>query len=130
VAAVASARVRWVADAANAALAHDDAWAGFTGLLLQMAERHAGDLIHGTALAEAGGSPELDEARAAAHDALAALMERAQAQGAMRPDATVEDVRVLFRGVTAEMDPASRHDRAAWRRWAAMFAGAFRAGGA
>jgi AcrR family transcriptional regulator len=130
VAAVAGARVRWVADAATEALGRDDAWGAFTDLLTQVAERHAGDLIHSTALADATGSAELDAARAAAHDALTALMDRAKAKGAMRADATVEDVRVLFRGVTAEMDPELRHDLAAWRRWAALFACALRAEGA
>jgi AcrR family transcriptional regulator len=128
VAAVASARVRWVADTATAALERDDAWAAFTELLASVAERHATDLIHEAALAEATGSKELDEARASAHDAMQALMERAKAEGSMRTDATVDDVRVLFRGVTSALPADERHDPARWRRWAAMFAAALRAG--
>jgi AcrR family transcriptional regulator len=130
VAAVASARVRWVAEAATAALERADPWAAFTDLLIQMAERHAGDLMHATALADATGSRELDDARASAHHALEALMDRAKAEGTMRADATVEDLRVLFRGVTAAVADDERHDVQRWRRWASMFAGALRAEGA
>ena len=127
VAAVASARVRWVADAATAALERDDAWAAFTDLLVQIAQRHATDLIHETALSEATGSRELDEARASAHHAMEALMDRAKAEGSMRVDATTEDVRVLFRGVTAALPAGERHDVERWRRWATMFAAALSA---
>lgn len=127
ISAVASERVRWVADAATSALAQPDAWVAFAHLLVQIAERHATDLIHAAALANLTGSRELDQARARAHDALDALMVRAKQQGAMRADATTEDVRMLFKGTTAAMSDAERHDVERWRRWAAMFAAALRA---
>jgi AcrR family transcriptional regulator len=125
--AVMSEPVRWVAGAATDALAEPDAWAAFAGLMAQIAERHATDLPHAAALGSASGSRELDEARARAREALDALMDRAKAQGAMRSDATAEDVGVLFKGVTAAMPAEQRHDVERWRRWAAMFTAALRA---
>jgi AcrR family transcriptional regulator len=125
--AVASEPVRWVADAAADALARPDAWVAFGELMVQIAERHAKDLLHAAALASASGSRELDEARARARKALDALMDRAKEQGAMRADATAEDIGVLFRGVTAAMPGEQRHDAERWRRWAEMFTAALRA---
>jgi AcrR family transcriptional regulator len=127
IAAVASAPVRWVADAATGALAQPDAWAAFADLLGEIAERHATDLIHAAALANDTCSSDIEEARARAKEALGALMDRAKQQGTMRPDATPEDVRVLFKGVTAAMPQDQRHDVERWRRWAAMFTAALRA---
>ena len=127
VSAVAGERVRWVADAATAALERPDAWAAFSELITQMAERHATDLIHAAALANDTCSSDMEEARARAKEALGALMDRAKQQGTMRPDATPEDVRVLFKGVTAAMPQDQRHDVERWRRWAAMFTAALRA---
>jgi hypothetical protein len=69
----------------------------------------------------------LDEARAAANAALRQLMEKAKAQGSMRADATPQDLRVLFSGVTHAMGDDERHDVAAWTRWAVLFAAALRA---
>jgi hypothetical protein len=45
----------------------------------------------------------------------------------MRPDATPDDIRVMFKGVTAAMTDAERRDIEVWRRWAELFVNAFRA---
>jgi hypothetical protein len=45
----------------------------------------------------------------------------------MRADATPEDIRLLFHGVTYAIAEDERHDLAAWTRWADLFANAFRA---
>jgi AcrR family transcriptional regulator len=127
IAAVACERVSWVAEAAREALAGADAWRAFCDLLDKMAVRNAGDAIHFDALTHAGNSPDLERARADANAAITALMDRAKAQGAMRADATADDLRVLFKGVTAALPAGRRHDAGEWRRWARMFASALRA---
>ena len=127
ISAVASERVRWLAESAVAALDRDDAWAAFRELLLEIAERHASDLTQTAALARATGSRELDEARAAAREALGALMDRCKAEGSMRADASPADVHALFIGVGTTMSPQERHDVERWRRWAEIFAAALRA---
>jgi hypothetical protein len=54
-------------------------------------------------------------------------MDRAVEQGFMRADATPEDIRTLFHGVTHAMSEEERRDVAVWTRWAELFANAFRA---
>jgi AcrR family transcriptional regulator len=128
IAAIACDRVRWVEQRVDEALSEDDAWAAFERLLDDLAHRHATDQISLAALAHDTGAPALAEARACANAALARLMDRAKEQGTMRADATPEDVRVLFHGVTHAIDDAGRRDLATWMRWSALFANALRAG--
>jgi AcrR family transcriptional regulator len=128
IAAIACDRVRWVEELVTRALEQPDAWTAFKDLLADLAHRHATDLIHLEGLARDTDAPLLAEARAAANSALRRLMDRAKAQGAMRADATPEDIRLLFHGVTHGMTEAQRRDVAAWARWADIFATALRAG--
>jgi AcrR family transcriptional regulator len=127
IAAIACDRVGWVEDRVTHALEQEDAWAAFKGLLVDLAVRHATDLTHLQALARQTDAPLLTEARAAANAALRRLMEKAKAQGAMRADATPEDIRALFHGVTHSMTEDERHDVAVWARWADLFANALAA---
>ena len=59
--------------------------------------------------------------------ALRELMDRAIAQGAMRPDAEPADLKVLLSGVAGSLTGAQERDPAVWRRYAQMVADAFRA---
>jgi AcrR family transcriptional regulator len=127
IAAIACDRVRWVEDLVSRALEQPDAWAAFEDLLADLAHRHATDLTHLEALARETDSPLLADARAAANAALRRLMEAAKAQGAMRADATPDDIRTLFHGVTHAMTEHDRRDAAVWARWAELFANALRA---
>jgi AcrR family transcriptional regulator len=126
IAAIACDRVRWIEDLVTKALEQPEAWTAFKDLLVDLAHRHATDLTHLGGLARQTDAPLLAEARAAANVALRRLMEKAKAQGAMRADATPEDIRLLFHGVTHAMTEAERHDVAAWIRWAELFANALR----
>jgi AcrR family transcriptional regulator len=114
---------------AEEAAGRDDAWEAFRELLERIAERQAGDSTIAEAIALDLRLPELVRARAASLDAVGALMRRAQDQGAMRPDVTVEDVRVLFAGVARFLRADGRRDAGAWRRYAALIADGLRAGG-
>jgi AcrR family transcriptional regulator len=127
IAAIVCDRVRWVEELATEALEQPDAWAAFKELLVDLAHRHATDLTHLEGLARHTDAPLLTEARAAANAALRKLMEKAKRQGAMRADATPEDLRLLFHGVTHAMTEDERRDIAAWTRWAELFANALAA---
>jgi AcrR family transcriptional regulator len=127
IAAIACDRVGWVEDLVNRALEQPDAWIAFRDLLADLAHRHATDLTHVEALARQSDAPLLAKARKRANAALRKLMKRAKEQGAMRADATPEDIRTLFHGVTQAMTYEERHDVEAWARWAELFANAFRA---
>jgi AcrR family transcriptional regulator len=127
IAAIACDRVRWIEGLVAQALERPDAWTAFKDLLVDLAHRHATDLTHLEGLARDTDAPLLSEARAAANSALRRLMEAAKAQGAMRADATPEDIRMLFHGVTHAMTADERHDVRVWARWAELFANALRA---
>jgi AcrR family transcriptional regulator len=127
IAAIANDRLRWVEDLVTQALEQPDAWAAFKDLLADLAHRHATDLTHLEALARHTDAPLLVEARRATNAALRRLMEKAKAEGAMRADATPEDIRTLFHGVTHAMSEKERRDVDAWARWAELFANALRA---
>jgi hypothetical protein len=45
----------------------------------------------------------------------------------MRADATPDDLRVLFHGVTLSLAVEERRDVAVWTRWAVLFAAALSA---
>jgi AcrR family transcriptional regulator len=126
IAAIACDRVRWVEELVTEALERPDAWAAFKELLADLAHRHATDLIHLEALAHDSDAPLLTAARRDTNAALRRLMAKAKQQGEMRADATPDDIRTLFHGVTHALSEKKRHDVELWARWAELFAGAFR----
>ena len=127
IAAIACDRVRGVEALVTEALEQPDAWAAFERLLADLARQHATDLTHLEALSRNTDSQQLSAARNATNAAFRKLMKNAKRQGAMRADATPEDVRTLFHGVTHAMTEEQRRDLDAWERWAGLFANAFRA---
>jgi len=127
VAAVASERIRWFEREARAAAEQDDAWEAFRGFMERVADAHCVDRGMFTTLSQANELPELLEARAAAMNAVGALMERAIAQGTMRADAQPADLKVLLGGVARSLLAAQERDPAAWRRYVGLVAEALRA---
>jgi AcrR family transcriptional regulator len=127
IAAIACEPVRWVEQLVTEALEQPDAWVAFKDVLGDLAHRHATDLTHLEALARVTDSALLTQAREATYTAFRRLMDKAKEQGAMRADATPDDIRTLFHGVTHAMTEAERHDVEAWTRWAELFARALRA---
>lgn len=74
-----------------------DAWAALERATHATVDDCLADALSQTAWDEAAvASVEVREARAEATDALAALVERARAAGALRDDATHEDLRLVF----------------------------------
>jgi AcrR family transcriptional regulator len=127
VAAVACERLAWITDLVTRALAADDAGAAFTDTVLAIAEQQAGDWAVAGSLAADIHLPELDGARATAHAALEALVHRGREAGALRPDATAEELRVLFTGVAQVLRAGDERDPAVWRRYGRLVADALRA---
>ena len=112
---------------ARALLEEPDAWAALEELMADAAARQCIDRTLSGALT-AGIAPELLEAaRARMWAAVAALMDRAKAEGGMREDATTADLRVLWLGVTRVLGADRVEDAAVWRRYAALALGALRA---
>jgi AcrR family transcriptional regulator len=127
VAAVACERVRWFEREARAAALADDPWAAFGRFMELVADAHRADRCMVASMSQSIELPELLEARAAAGEALSELMDRAIAQGAMRPDAGPAEVKVLLGGVARSLAAAQEHDPAVWRRYVALVVDALRA---
>lgn len=124
VAGVAVLRLKRFEQLATDALGEPDAGAAFRGLLISIAQSNAKDRIMLGALRLATEIPELAEARKATSAALNRLMRRAKKQGRMRRDATAEDVRILFSGLTHSLTEQQQQDPAQWRRYANLIADA------
>ena len=127
VAAVACERLAWITALVNRALEAEDAGAAFERAVLAIAEQQAGDSAVAGSLAADIRLPELDRARATMHAVLEALIDRGRAQGALRADATAEELRVLFTGVAQVLRAANQRDPAVWRRYGLLVADALRA---
>jgi AcrR family transcriptional regulator len=110
-----------------AALAEDDAGAAFRRVLVQIAELQAADRVMLDAMRLDAAIPELAAARAEVHAAFGRLVARGRRQGALRPDATAQDVRIMLTGIAHAMPDELRHDAAAWRRYAGLVADALEA---
>lgn len=84
-------------DRFRAALEKPDAWQALCEATHETVDDCIADALSQTAWNEAADvSEEVREARAAATEALAALVERAREAGALREDASHEDLRIVF----------------------------------
>jgi AcrR family transcriptional regulator len=120
-------RLRWYTDAALAAAARPDAWDAFVELLCDSAERQAGDCTFSAGYSHESALPEVTAAHEAMHEAMDALMARAQAEGRMRQGVDSRDLKMLFAGVSQMLRAAGNRDPAEWRRYAGLVADAMRA---
>ena len=105
IAALAVERLRWHSERLAVALEAEDAGAALRELLWNAAERQSSDDLVGHALAAASEDSEVLAEKRRCERATRKLLRAAQAQGAIRPDVTLEDVHLLFpalRGVLAE----------------------------
>ncbi len=119
-----------VAAHAREALARDDPWEAFTSVVWFGGEQIAGDRVMAEVLA---GLPEaMESARGPQGDlyeTMTEIMRRAQAAGALRADACVDDIPMVMCGVG--MGSLKEHPcEASWRRYVALLIDGFRAGSA
>jgi AcrR family transcriptional regulator len=112
---------------ARARLDHPDPWQALVGLVVEHAGRHCVDRSLSSALQAGVAADLLAGPRASMWTAIDALMDRAKAQGTMRPDVTAADLRVLWLGVSRVLAADGVGDPAAWRRYAMLALGALRA---
>jgi AcrR family transcriptional regulator len=127
VAAIAAERLRWIADVAEAALEDLDPGAAFERVVVAIAERQASDCAVAGSMGADIDLPELETARAQAAAAFDALIARGRAQGALRADATGEDLRVLFAGAATILREREERDPAVWRRFGELIAASLHA---
>jgi AcrR family transcriptional regulator len=127
VAAIAVERLAWMTGRVTGALADPDPGQAFEDVLVEIAERQAEDGAVAGSLAAEIHLPELEAARATTQAAFEALIDRARAAGALRPDATAADLRVLFAGVSQVLRAEGERDPATWRRYGRLVADALRA---
>jgi len=116
---------------AERAAAEEDAWAGFTGFLegalaLHAVNRGLKDVLatreHGRRRAEA--------MRARIAPLLRQVIERAQAQGSLRPDFTAEDVSLVFWGAGRVIETTAAVAPDHWRRYLGLVLDGLRASAA
>jgi AcrR family transcriptional regulator len=117
-----------VAAMAHRALEEPDAWRG----LVYYLERSLDTLLHNRALTQIMNSPGLGEGRVAeARDRIAPLLERlverAKAEGAVRPDLEQSDLVFIQDGLAAVMDRTRSVKPQLYRRYLAMFLDGIRA---
>ena len=107
----------WAEEAEQAA----DPWAAFTEMIWRGAELQASDRALMEAVAEF--KPSVARQAEGLHASIERLMARAQEQGAMRPDATGEDVQLMMCGLGSVMQMSGD----GWRRYLTVMLDGLRA---
>lgn len=130
VAATFAAKMTDYADAAEAALAQEDPWAGFCDYVRAACEMQAKDAGFADVLALTFPFHEsFEDQRSRAFRAFTRLVRRAQEAGALRKDFVSQDF-VMLLMANAGLVHATQHSAPqAWRRFAALMIQAFRAPG-
>jgi AcrR family transcriptional regulator len=127
VAAALTEKVAEYADAAEQALAVADPWEGFAGFVRQICELQAGDRGLSDLLAMTLAADEqVEQLRRTANDRVITLIERAKANGALRPDFAGEDLVLLLIAAAAVMHVTRADAPGAWRRFVAVSLDGFR----
>ncbi len=104
-----------------------DAWEGLRTLITEKAAEQCVDRSLVGALNAGIAADLMAEARVRAWLPVGELMERAKAQGEMRADATVEELRTLWIGTARMLTADGVDDPATWRRYAGLVLDALRA---
>jgi len=107
----------WAQEAEQA----DDAWAAFNDMIWRGAELQASDRALMEAVAEF--KPSVARQAEGLHASVERLMARAQAQGAMRPDATGDDIQLMMCGLGSVMQMSGE----GWRRYLTVMLDGMRA---
>ena len=116
---------------AGSALGEDDAWTGFAGFIERAVALHAAngglrDIVSGNAR----GRERAASMRARLQPLVSRLVERAQAQGSLRPDFAPEDVPLLFWGSGRVIDLSAPVAPEIWRRFLGLLLDGLRSGAA
>ena len=107
------------------ALESDDPGKAFRQALRNAAAR-ASDLSFPAGIYWPGKSPELDEVKARTKKHMAKLVNKAKKAGAIRKDAKVDEIWILFGGVCRTLGDNGEKDPKVWRRHTDLVVDAFR----
>jgi hypothetical protein len=108
-------------------LDHPDPWQALVELVEEHAGRQCVDRSVSSALHAGVAADLLAGPRASMWAAFDLLIDRGKAQGAIRPDVTAADLRVLWIGVARVLTADGVDDPAVWRRYGMLALGALRA---
>ncbi|MEV6924814.1 helix-turn-helix domain-containing protein [Dactylosporangium sp. NPDC051485] len=110
----------WI-KAAEAAVVIEPAWDGLTFFLERVCELQAGDLaFNDIASMRFPYAAGIEAARKRAYDLGRRIVERAQAEGSLRPDITAEDVAFIVWAHSRVSEATYAIDPHAWRRYLAL----------
>jgi AcrR family transcriptional regulator len=127
--ALAADRFSRLAEWAREALQATDGWEGLRDFLRRSAELGANDRLLSEAMAEQqafhGAQREKDELM----EATAALVERAQATGELRPDVDAQDIAMLMCGLGRATGPGAFDHAMSWERYLDIVIAGLRAPG-
>jgi AcrR family transcriptional regulator len=127
--ALAADRFTRLAEWAREALQAPDGWDGFCDFLRRSAELGANDRLLSEAMAERqalqGAQREKDELM----EVTAALVERAQATGELRPDIGAQDIAMLMCGLGRATGPGAFDQAMSWERYLDIIIAGLRARG-
>jgi len=113
--------------AAERALEAEDAWEGFSGFVLQMAEQQARDRgVKDVLMKRSPNEALMEDHRRHGLAAVRKLVERAQEQGSMRPDVTAEDAALLLWANAPIIEATFEVAPDMWRRFVTMMLDSFR----
>ncbi len=116
-------------EAVERALANPDPWDGFCALVFDLCAMQASDPGLRALLTTAFPASSVIEVRVAETVAkVEELIDRAQRQGALRPDIEVGDVVVMLLANAGVLEATREHAPDAWRRFAALMVDSFRVG--
>lgn len=117
----------WI-KAAEAAVVMEPAWDGLVFFLERVCELQAGDLaFNDIASMRFLHAPGIEAARKRAYDLSRRIVERAQAEGSLRPDITAEDLAFIVWAHSRVSEATHAIDPHAWRRYLALTLDGFRA---
>lgn len=116
-------QITWLSQQVAAAARRPDAFTALQDLLCDMAQRLAGDRVLAAVLPK--GDQWMEDTGLTEH--LARIVAAAQRQGRLRPDATVQNIRVMIGGCSRVLIDQGIHDPAQWRRYANLVLDALRA---
>ena len=111
----------WI-KAAEAAVVMEPAWDGLTFFLERVCELQAGDLAFNdiASMRFLHAPPGIEAARKRAYDLSRRIVERAQAEGSLRPDVTAEDLAFIVWAHSRVSEATHAIDPHAWRRYLAL----------
>lgn len=113
--------------AAEEALWAEDAWEGFSGFVLQMAEQQARDRgVKDVLMRRFPNEALMQEKRQRGLALVQRLVDRAQEQGSMRPDVTAEDAALLLWANAPIIEATFEVAPDLWRRFVTMMLDSFR----